>query len=219
MTRNMKIMLAVLGALVVVALGEYTVGGGLHTIKWEFKRRQMMKEARLHQGEPFLLPFPAGPRDARLKVTVFVDSHNGCHAGKVDAMAKVLKPFTDRVHVAFRDSHTPGAERDLAGYAVGCSMTTMINGLIAIKVPWVKKPLGLQGPMGENLRPMDYKKLLDWAVSPEGLKSLEEQRKALEPERQKRIKIEAARKKAAPAPAAAATGSAPAGEPPAPGQR
>jgi hypothetical protein len=216
MSGNMKKMMIVLGALVVVGLGEYTLGGGLQTMKWEIQRRRLNAEARLHQGEAFLLPLPKGPENAKVKLTMFVDSHNNCHSSKVKMMGSMLEPFQDRVRIIFRDSMTPGAARDLAGQAVGCSITGMINGLTEVKVPWAKKPLILQGPLGENMKPDDYTKLLKWAMTDEGLKSMADQRAKAEPERLRRAKIEEEKRKKAAATTPVAPSKGPAGTGPGP---
>jgi hypothetical protein len=200
----MKKLMIVLGAVVVLGIGEYTVGGGLQQVKWQIQRWQAMREAKLHAGVGFTLPMPKGPENAKVKLTMFVDSHNSCHASKVDGMSKMMEPYEDRVRVVFRDSTTPGAQRDLAGQAVGCSITGMVNGLTEMKVPWAKRPLIMQGPLGENMKPDDYTKLLTWALTDEGQKSMADQRAKAEPERQRRAKIEAEKAKKAEAAKAAA---------------
>lgn len=191
MSRTRKILLGTLGVLLVVCAYTYTVGGGVKTVKWEIQRRVNLAEAKAHEGRPFLLPKPTGPKDAKVKVAVYVNAHSSCQSDKVKHLAHVMKPYADRIRLSFHDLHSPGSRYALAGYAVGCEMQVLLNGLPEVKVPWTKRPMQLEGPVGENMRPNDYTKLVAWALTDSGQKAIKVQRAKFEVQRARRAKIQA----------------------------
>jgi hypothetical protein len=191
MNRTRKVLLGILGVLILVGIYTYTVGGGLKMVRWEIQRRVNLREARSHEGEPFLLPWPSGPEKAPVRITVYVNAHSRCQSDKVNHLAEVMKPYKDRIRLVFRDLHSPGSRHDLAGYAVGCEMLVLINGLQSVTVPWSRRPFQLEGPLGENMKPEDYLKLIDWALTDAGQKSLKDQRAKFEVERVRRAKVQA----------------------------
>lgn len=200
--RRRRILFVILGMLLVGLVLQYTVGGGWTELMREIKRKQLAREG----SEPWELPADFGPEDAKVRILVVLNHGNPCHKDYGEALQTLFSPFQDRVRVDFQDSQAPETRKSLEGHPVSCEMALLINGLNQIKVPWRKKPILLQGPSGgENVTGEDLRKVVTWALTAEGQKSLKEQQAAFEAERQRRIAkekalaAEEARKQAAPA--------------------
>jgi len=196
MKKSRKVLLATLGVLLLVLVLQYTLGGG-----WKYVRRAIKRhEIEKHMEGPWQLPPDMGPEDAKVKFTVILSTMNGCHKEFAEAIVKTLSPYTDKVRVDFKDSSEPDVPKLLEGYPISCEMSMLLNGLNEIKVPWQKGTIILQGPEGgEGFAAPDFDRLIKWALSEEGQKSLKEQWEAFEKERQKRLAKmkERQRKKAA----------------------
>lgn len=194
-----KLLLGLLGVLLVGLVLQYTIGGGWTELKRAIQRRQLSKETT----GPWELPADFGPADAKVKVLVFVSAMNPCHKDYAEGIGNLLLDYQDRVRVEFKDMATGQTADLLRGYPIGCEMVLLLNGLNRIKLPWRKTPLDLQGPGGtEGASDETLGKIVEWALTEEGQKSLSHQRQVFEKERQKRIakekaQAEAARSKAA----------------------
>jgi hypothetical protein len=190
-TRN---LLLLLGALVVVAAIEYTVGGGWKAARQEFARMtgSAMPAGAHYLLQPFALPQPIGPQDAKLRIEFFFNTRNGCHAGIAKSVPEVFKKYEDRVRVVFYDISSEQARKKLAGYPVGCEMAALVNGLMSVRVPWRKEPVVGESLVGKPGPAPELGKFVDWALSQEGQKSMAQQRRAFEAERKKRLEKEKA---------------------------
>lgn len=203
--RNLLILLAV---LVVIGVIEYTVGGGWKAARDEYTRMtgKGMPAGAHYLMQPFTLPQPIGPQDAKLRIEFFFNTRNGCHAGMAKGAASAFEKYKDRVRVVFYDINSEQARKKLAGYPMGCEMAGLINGLMSVRMPGKREPIIAEALVGKSGPPTDTAKFIAWALSPEGQKSLAQQRKAFEAERKKRLEKEKAAAKAKPGPGAPPSG-------------
>ncbi|MCX7597667.1 MAG: hypothetical protein N2512_02195 [Armatimonadetes bacterium] len=210
MSRKMRNLLILLGVLVVIGAIEYTVGGGWKMARDEYSRitGQGMPAGAHYLMQPFTLPQPIGPKDAKLRIEFFFNTRNGCHAGMAQGAASAFEKYKDRVRVVFYDISSEQAQKKLAGYPKGCEMAGLINGLMSVRMPGKREPIMAESLVGKMGPPADVNKFVAWALTPEGQKSLAQQRKAFEAERKRRLEKEKA---------AAAKGKSGPGAPPPPG--
>lgn len=184
-----KWLLVVLALLIVAGIVEYTIGGGWVTVRREIKRRWLAQRLAATGMTNWSLPDPIGPEDAKVKILAILNRQNPCHKEFADGMVKFFSEYADRVRVEFLDANTEETMKVLEGYPIACEMALLLNGLNSIKVPWVDHPVVLQGVTGVEGVPMNpLKRVIEWALTDEGLKSLEQQRKEFEAERKKRAK-------------------------------
>jgi hypothetical protein len=183
----MRKLLLALGVLLVVGAVEYTVGGGRQAVQRELMP-MLNPSAGVHgSGKPFAIPPATGPKDAKVRIDVFVNRQNSCHGPVVTQEQTMLKPFARTVRLAFHDRQSAEAQKLLSGYPVACEMVALLNGLQTFRVPWQKEPMVFSGAT-HGVMMIDLARLVRWAASPEGQKSLKGQRKAFEVERQARLR-------------------------------
>ncbi len=186
-----KVLIVVLAVLIVAGLVEYTAGGGWVTLYREYKRWRTSRRL-VEQGQlPWTLPQPIGPKDAKVKLTIVLNTGNPCHKDYAESFSKSLSKYADRIRVEFLDFMNKETADKLQGYPISCEMAVLLNGLNSVKVPWRKAPIILQGPTGgENISPEEFDRIIQWALTEEGQKSLKKQFKQFEAERKKRIERE-----------------------------
>lgn len=193
--RSRKRILGVLLVVVVAAAAlEYTVGGGWKVVQRELRRRRAEKEIGpgMSGGKKFFdLPSAMGPENARIKVVIFLNPYNHCHADFATGWQTAFKPYADKVRVVFKDITAKESAKILEGYAIGCEAIMLINGLPRIKVPWSDEPVVLEGAGFGGPSAGSFDRIMKWLLSEEGYSELKRQRKEFEKERQERAKKEA----------------------------
>ncbi len=186
--RTRRVLLALLALLIVAAVAEYTLGGGWKYVARAIKRRQAAAKLAQEGSLNWKLPEPMGPEDAKVTLHIFLNRRNPCHKEFAEGLSKALERYADRVRIVFMDIGSEEAHKLLEGIPIGCESVMLLNGLNKIKVPWRKRPIWLQEPM--MLVGPQLDRIIEWALTDEGQKSLKKQAKEQEAERKRRAEKE-----------------------------
>lgn len=102
-------------------------------------------------GRPvFYVPRPIGPKDAPVKLKVFVTSHSDCDAGTVPAIRQLASKHEGKVYAEFIDLTTPEGAKQGVEAKISCQSGMTINGQNQFTVPGRAEPLILNGPLGKH---------------------------------------------------------------------
>jgi hypothetical protein len=87
-----------------------------------------------HEG-PIQIPKPVGPKDAPVKIKVYVTSSNSCGTSTVVGMEKVAKKFKDKVRVEYVDLLDKGGKAEAQKAKINCESGLSINGKSVMHLP------------------------------------------------------------------------------------
>lgn len=92
------------------------------------------------------VPKPVGPEKAPVKITVFINSANPCHAETIEALKQLPAEYPDQVRVVFKDTKDPANAKAAAEAKIGCEMGLLVNGRMAFRLPG-RGLIMFQGPL------------------------------------------------------------------------
>lgn len=108
---------------------------------------------------------PVGSPNAKVRIKLFVQSMNPCHAATVDLLKKVAEALPKRIRVEFLDTMTQEGFEARQRAAIACEVGLLINDQKTVKVPYQGQTFqfSFHGPIGMGMSP----ELLERAVEQE----------------------------------------------------
>ncbi|NPV48524.1 MAG: hypothetical protein HPY69_16415 [Armatimonadetes bacterium] len=103
-------------------------------------------------GQPsFTVPPPAGPEKAPVKIEVFLDGSNACHATSTE-LSELSKVYGKLVRVVFLNMMKPEVSQKADKLQLGCAAGLAINGKVEmmLKTPNGKRLISFRGPANHD---------------------------------------------------------------------
>lgn len=99
---------------------------------------------------PIKIPDSLGPKQAPVKIKVYVTSDNHCDTTTVDGMKAVAKKFSKRVRIEYVDLLKADTQQEAQRAKISCKSGITINGKSVMHIPGygVKGLVMFDGPMG-----------------------------------------------------------------------
>ncbi len=173
MSRETKLGLIVIGLIAFLSASHYLLGNTaegiyLFTHPWE---------ANKTGAEPMLpayteLPEPYGPEDAPIKVEVYMQGGDQCHAPTIDMMKRAEEKYPGQLRVIFYDTRKPEIAQEALERKVSCEVGIFLNGENTVRVPGRGKygVLTFQGPPGHSgYTPDDLFAAIEYMLEKKGI--------------------------------------------------
>ena len=115
-------------------------------------KAEASNKAALEPTGKVKLPQPTGPKNAPVKVKVYVTSDNHCDTTTLDGMKQVAKKFGTKVRVEFVDLLQTGTQKEAHAAKISCKSGITLNGMSVLRIPGygVKGLVMFDGPMGKD---------------------------------------------------------------------
>ena len=156
MGKSWKIASFVVGLLVLMVLSHYVTGTTpeeLSANKHHDGATNAAKDASHGEhGKPVPLPADIGPKNAAVKVKVYVTSDNTCDTSTVQGMKDIAGKYPGKVFIKFMDLKHSDAAKEAQTAKISCKSGLTINGMSILRIPGrgVNGLVMFDGPLGEK---------------------------------------------------------------------
>ncbi|MCX7599813.1 MAG: hypothetical protein N2512_13230 [Armatimonadetes bacterium] len=142
-SNNTKTAIVVIALILVIPMWNFIAHGAAGVFKSKPKTEEHTQPAKPQHIE---VPKPIGPEKAPVKVTVFINSANPCHAETINALKQLPQEYPNQVRVVFKDTKDPANAKAAAEAKIGCEMGLLVNGRMAFRLPG-RGLVMFQGPL------------------------------------------------------------------------
>lgn len=118
----------------------------------------------------FTIPPHSGPKTAPVKVEVFINNSNSCHAGSVDPMKDLQKVYGGLVRMEWYSTNDPKVSARADALKLGCEAGLSVNGKAEAQVErdGGKVLVSFRGPSGDKYRIEDLYRVVNSELKAKG---------------------------------------------------